>query len=307
MLPGFLDDSPWQMSRGERAAVIGVLAALRPALAIELGSAEGAGLRETARYAEVVHSFDLTPPTLPQPDNVVLHTGDSHELLGPFLESIAAAGTNVDFVLVDGDHSPEGVRQDLEDLLDSPALASTTIQIHDTANERVRAGIDAVRFETWPKVGHVELDWVPGQLFAEPSLYNELWFGLGLVSVDAGRRALGAASVYEPRFKPAGPLLAELRRIVMARAQEPPRLTADAGADALRVALLGARAELREARERGRELAERLADAELGVAELQERLERSARALADITGSPSWRLTEPLRTVKRQAQRRTRA
>ena len=53
------------------------------------------------------------------PDNVTLHTGDSHELLPPFLAELAEQGRNVDFVIVDGDHSSEGVRRDLEDLLNS--------------------------------------------------------------------------------------------------------------------------------------------------------------------------------------------
>ena len=184
MLPELLENEVWQMSHGERAAVEGVLAALKPSLAIEIGSAEGASLRRVAAYAVEVHSFDLDEPTLPQPGNVVLHTGDSHELLPLFLAELAEAERNVDFALVDGDHAAEGVRRDIEDLLDSPAVHRTAILIHDTANEQVRGGIEAVRFAAWPKVAHVELDWVPGQLLAEPALRNELWFGLGLVVVD---------------------------------------------------------------------------------------------------------------------------
>ena len=62
------------------------------------------------------------------------------------------------------------------------------ILIHDIANERVRSGVDAVRFAGWPKVAHVELDWIPGQLFAQPKLRNELWYGIGLVLVDSAAR-----------------------------------------------------------------------------------------------------------------------
>src|SRR5436305_1415542 len=100
------------MSRGERAAVEGLLTQLGPSLAIEIGSMEGASLRRVALHAGEVHSFDLQAPTLPMPDNVHLHTGNSHELLAPFLAELADAERNVEFVMVDGDHSPEGVRQD---------------------------------------------------------------------------------------------------------------------------------------------------------------------------------------------------
>ena len=215
------EDTVWQMSLGERAAVEGLLCQLEPSLAIEIGSMEGACLRRIAAHAEEVHSFDVSPPTLEQPDNVTVHTGDSHELLPRFLASLSEQRRNVDFAIVDGDHTPAGVRQDIEDLLDSPALADTVILIHDTANEGVRRGVDAVRFAAWPKVSHVELDWIPGQLFAEPALRNELWYGLGLVVVDAARLAYQNGSVYERRYQPAGPLLAEIRELVQARERVP--------------------------------------------------------------------------------------
>ena len=297
MFAELLEDQVWQMSRGERAAVEGVLAALEPALAIEIGSAEGASLRRIASHAREVHSFDLQAPTLPQPANVILHTGDSHELLAPFLAELAEADRNVDFALVDGDHSAEGVRRDLEQLLDSPAVHRTAILIHDTANEQVRRGVEAVRFAAWPKVAHVEPDWVPGRLFAEPELRNELWFGLGLVVVDGGRLAIGT-DPYERRYHPAGPLLAEIRELVQARERTPPP----------------ARAPLIEATEMRPRLAELLT--ELGQLRLREgalatelrtvraRLHDAEGALEDIKGSASWRITEPLRAAKGRVGRR---
>src|SRR5689334_24261091 len=123
MTLAFAEDRVWQMSPGERAAVEGILGEVRPSLAIEVGTAEGAGLRRIAALAEEVHSFDLEPPSLEVPENAVIHTGDSHELLPAFLAELAEAERNVDFALVDGDHSEGGVRSDVEALLDSPATA----------------------------------------------------------------------------------------------------------------------------------------------------------------------------------------
>ena len=71
-------------------------------------------------------------------------------------------------------------------------------------------------------MAHVELDWIPGQLFAEPALRNELWYGLGLVLVDSTRLVYGNGSVYEQRYQSAGPLLAEIRELVLARERVPP-------------------------------------------------------------------------------------
>ena len=338
------DDQVWQMSRGERAAVEGVLAQLKPSLAIEIGSMEGACLRRVAAHSQEVHSFDLQPPTLAQPDNVTVHTGDSHELLAPFLAQLGERDRNVDLAIVDGDHTAEGVRRDIEDLLDSAAVARTVILIHDTANERVRRGVDAVRFAAWPKVTHVELDWIPGQLFAEPELRNELWFGLGLVLVDSSRLAYLNGLVYEQRFYPAAPLLNEIRELVVARELIPPtgrspvqeagelrkRLAAIeselAAAHAIEEQLgaqLGAahaieeqlRAQLQEqlgvARATEEKLAAELDTARAAETELRAQLTalhddyaRAGRALANITGSASWRMTAPLRSAKRQFARR---
>jgi hypothetical protein len=290
------EDPVWQMSLGERAAVEGVLAQLRPSLAIEIGSADGGCLRRIATYAAETHSFDLTSPRPPIPANVTLHTGDSHELLPRFLAELAEQGREVDFVMVDGDHSPEGVRQDLEDLLDSPSLARSVILIHDTANEPVRLGVDAVRFEAWPKVAHVELDWIPGQVFAEPALHNELWYGLGLVLVDSARPAYLNGSVYEQRYHPAGPLLEQIRDLVVMRERAPSGGDERDDATALRKRLTALTVELSAIRLRE-------ADLQAEVVSLRNRVERAQRTMDDILGSPSWKVTKPLRTAKQRVAR----
>jgi hypothetical protein len=112
----------------------------------------------------------------------------------------------VDFALVDGDHSAEGVKQDIEDLLDSDAVRRTYILIHDVNNEQVRRGVDAVRYRDWRKVVYVELDSVPGYMFSEERLRHELWGGLGLVVVDREARA-ARPSPRDDAFHPAGDLL----------------------------------------------------------------------------------------------------
>ena len=61
--------------------------------------------------------------------------------------------------------------------------------MHDTMNEMVRAGLESVRYEAYPKVAYVELDLVAGYMFREPALLHELWGGLGLVVVDSTRDA----------------------------------------------------------------------------------------------------------------------
>ena len=255
------------MSFGERAALEGVLCQLTPRLAVEIGTAEGGSLTRIAAHCEEVHSFDLVAPrtainSLP---NVTLHTGDSHDLLPQVLGDFADAGRNVDFVLVDGDHSTEGVRKDLVDLLESAAIAHTIILAHDTANEVVRTGLEQVDYAGYPKVAHVELDFVSGYLFQEPSLRNELWGGLGLIMVDAARTAYFTGAVRQERYIEAFDVL-------------------------------------REARDRrGSQSALNEACPELEA--LQRELDQTRSWLASVQSSTSWRLTEPLRRAKRLLNR----
>jgi hypothetical protein len=183
VLDDLLGRTGWKMSLGERAALEGILSALQPEVSIEIGTLQGGSLERVAAWSGTVHSFDLSfdsRVTASRFPNVVFHEGDSHLLLREALAELARDGTNVDFALVDGDHSGPGVRRDVEDLLDSPSVGRTVILIHDTLNERVRAGLEQVDFER-KKVTHVELDFVVGQIWGGGSFDHDLWGGLGLV------------------------------------------------------------------------------------------------------------------------------
>jgi hypothetical protein len=183
MLPDIFEDNRWEMSPGERAAVKGVLGELQPAVAIEIGTAQGGSLRRIAAAAGHVHAFDESPPPvdLAELTNVTFHTGDSHELLPEALEQLERSGARVGFVLVDGDHTSAGVQRDVEDLLASPAISESLIMLHDTANPEVRSGLDAIDFSAWGKLTWVDLDWVPGFVFREGPSRGEAWGGLGVI------------------------------------------------------------------------------------------------------------------------------
>jgi hypothetical protein len=79
------------------------------------------------------------------------------------------------------------VTRDVADLLASGAVSQTVILLHDTANEAVRAGIEAVDLSHRPDVLAVDLDFVPGYLVKADRFHHEIWGGLGLIVV--GQRA----------------------------------------------------------------------------------------------------------------------
>jgi hypothetical protein len=184
--PPLLDAPEWQMSWGERYALEGLLSQLRPSLAIEIGTAEGGSLVRIARHCGEVHALDLERTEARVPDNVELHIGDSRELLPALLEDLAARGRNVDFALVDGDHSADGVRADLCNLLSSPAVARTVIVLHDTMNEETRSGIESAGAQDFDKVRILELDLLTGYMGRLDPFTGQLWGGLGLIVVDSG-------------------------------------------------------------------------------------------------------------------------
>ena len=279
--PVFAATEP-QMSGGERAALEGVLTELAPRLAIEIGTAEGATLGRIAAHAAEVHSLDLFEPVLESArlPHVTLHTGDSHALLPALLTELAGAGRNVDFVLVDGDHSAEGVRRDLEDLLASDALERTTILIHDTSNPTVRSGLDAVDWAAHPKVAAVDLDWLSGYIFTEPHFRDELWGGLGRVVIDAAAPRRG--SPVQQRYVPMGPLLGRALQTAGDEGDE----------TELRARLGHAENAAREQLARGDAEHELRVAAQRRVAELEQRLRRrpGARVLAAArTARAVWR------------------
>jgi hypothetical protein len=262
--------SPWQMTVGERAALEGILSQLKPSLAIEIGTAEGGSLRRIALHGKHVHSFDLVAPdaSIQGLENVTLHTGDSHTLLPEFLDRTASEGQNVDFVLVDGDHTADGVEKDLRDLLESDALQRTVILIHDTLNDEVRQGISRVDYSAISKVVYMDFDCVAGHLSQGGPFHHQLWGGLGLVVVDRSGEALSPNGSRDNRFYDLFELIAPVRDSLV-REQE----TEGAGTNSI-------------PQFHGDE------------ADLRERLDEVNRALHEVTHSASWRLTAPLRAIK---------
>jgi hypothetical protein len=202
-----------QMSFGERAALEGILAQLRPQLAIEIGTAEGGTLSRIAGYSAEVHSIDITHEELSVelPEHVTLHAGPSQQLLPSLLDELTADARSVDFALVDGDHSFEGVANDLRVLLGSPVTARSVIVVHDSMNEEVRAGIESVGLGDYQKVVYYELDFVPGYMYRGGIVDQAVWGGLGLIVCDTHRSKAYDPSPRQQRYYEPYPAIHRMR------------------------------------------------------------------------------------------------
>jgi hypothetical protein len=216
-------DSSSQMSFGERAALEGVLAQVRPQVAIEIGTAEGGNLRRIAAYSGRVHSIDVDHGPLgdDRPANAELHTGSSANVLPSLLATLSRNGEAVDFVLVDGDHSYEGVARDLELLLASPCLERSVILVHDTMNPEVRAGVESVSIATHPTVVYFELDFVAGYVYRKGVARNMAWGGLALVLTDRERCGAYTNSPRQDLYYEPFQALQDLRAAHSTRAESP--------------------------------------------------------------------------------------
>jgi hypothetical protein len=81
--------------------------------------------------------------------------------------------------LIDGDHSHEGVKRDVEAFLPVRPTRTQWLILHDTFNPTVRNGIRAVNWNV-PWVHKVEIDFVSGNLMSNPHVRKQMWGGSGL-------------------------------------------------------------------------------------------------------------------------------
>jgi hypothetical protein len=177
----------WQMLNGDRIALTGVLASLRPKRALEVGVYYGGSLTLLARHCERVWAVDIDPDVpnrFSVPPNVDLRIGPPDSVLPDILNELEEAGQPVNFVLIDADHSAAGVRRDIETIIHrpEPPREPQVILLHDSGNPECRRGISSASWADCPYVHHVELDLVPGQIIehAIRDDRSEVWGGLAI-------------------------------------------------------------------------------------------------------------------------------
>ena len=98
-----------------------ILSGLSPSLSIEIGTHRGGSLQVIAAHSETVMSLDLDPQlseTLGKRfTNVEFVTGYSQQTLPTIVERLNTEKRSPEFVLIDGDHSERGVRDDVNLIL----------------------------------------------------------------------------------------------------------------------------------------------------------------------------------------------
>jgi hypothetical protein len=186
----------WSMTRAERMCFIHLLRVFSPELSLEIGTAQGGSLHALSKHSKSVISLDIDPNVgsslgsrFP---NARFLTGNSAVVLPNLVEELNASERQVSFVLIDGDHSEQGVRSDINAVLGLKPRRPICIVMHDSFHPPCRAGMRTANWAQCPYVHYIELDFVSGGFFpGNPSVDTSMWGGFAVALMLPTLREFG--------------------------------------------------------------------------------------------------------------------
>ena len=195
--------NPWMMSNWEKHSFISIVQQLKPEVAIEIGNADGGSLQVLNKLVPKVYALDLYEEVhqklKPQFPNIEFHTGDSKQILPALLKSIKEKNEKLGLVLIDGDHTTEGVKADINIVLENYIPVTTLIILfHDSFNPECRQGIVEANWQACPYVHFIDVDYLPGTYVDDIQngklQKNTMWGGLSLAILQPQKKRTSAAS-----------------------------------------------------------------------------------------------------------------
>lgn len=178
----------WHMENAERMALIYLLSRIKPSVSLEIGTFRGGSLAPIADFSEFVFTCDLVSPSRSLMDsyqNVEFVVGDSRVTLPPLTESLNNDRRQVNFVLIDGNHSTDAVLADLSNVLRLEVQTEMWVLFHDAFNPAVRHAINSYDWSSDPRVRYLDLDFVPGIFHKREDIYRQMWGGLALAYLNS--------------------------------------------------------------------------------------------------------------------------
>ena len=109
--------------------------------------------------------------------------GKSHDIIHNVIKEIESKNGKLNFILVDGDHSKNGVKKDLECILSHNFKRPLTVILHDSFNPQCRSGMKSVEYKKYNFIEHIDLDYIHG-CFSPNKNYKEMWGGFAIISIN---------------------------------------------------------------------------------------------------------------------------
>ena len=177
----------WEMVNAEKIALLNLLSDIKPVVSIEIGSKEGGSLQLISQLSHTVYSLDIDPSVKnlgKKFSNVDFIIGDSKDTLPVLLNDLHDKNQQPDFILIDGDHSAEGVKRDIENILQLKITKPLVILMHDSFNPTCRRGMLDVDYTISNHVEKIEIDFVQGVFSPSATTKGEMWGGFGLIHLN---------------------------------------------------------------------------------------------------------------------------
>jgi hypothetical protein len=182
----------WAMSMAERFALATIISQRKPGVAIEIGTFKGGSLSIISHHAKKAYSIDPNPEICeklgPQFKNVEFVTDYSQNVLPTLIERLHREQADLGFVLIDGDHTAEGVQRDIEEVLKFKPQQPLWILMHDSFNPDCREGMKKVNWEACEHLHYLDYDFIPGFLNSVPGWEDTMWGGFALAYMDSSKR-----------------------------------------------------------------------------------------------------------------------
>ena len=160
-----------------------LLSTLKPAVSLEIGTFQGQMFSLISQHSNLAISVDPDPSVRkklqPLHPNAEFITATSDDALPSLIQRFQQSDQPLEFIFLDGNHTKEFVRRDINNLLAYKPKTRTVLLMHDSFNADCRAGMLEANWRQCQHCHFVDLDFSCGVVHPNSEIRGQLWGGLG--------------------------------------------------------------------------------------------------------------------------------
>lgn len=157
-------DEGWLMNPGERAFFYYLLQNMNINTSVEIGRYKGGSTFPMAQYSKQCISID--PGLFVKEENPDYKNYSNLEIIKDYswnvLPDIFIKNSDINLILVDGDHETDSVLKELNLILGYVPETYTIVLIHDTFYPTIRIAMNSIQWNEYKHVYFVDLDLIAG-------------------------------------------------------------------------------------------------------------------------------------------------